>query len=991
MTDYIISIAKEENQLVDTYIGILTDGQKIYFISFNNSELVETNLIPLNKTTFKELISVYISLEKRNLSSQNLLNDFSIANEVTKNLTIKLYNLLNKPSGKTNMLHSEWARLFKLASHNQNNNQAIIKRDRILSQCLSLDVDDLNQSHSLFAIQTAYSIIIKLVAYYMVDGVFFSHSDLKFKNFQKLGSSELRSRLEHIENGDIFKDLGIYNLLEGDFFSWYVYDGAWDSELYEVILECIKTLSIYDNNQLIFAKGNIHDLFIDLYESIIPKEVRHSLGEYYTPNWLSEHVLQNTPLEDNWNGLDPCAGSGTFILQMIKKIINDTEDKKNIISEITTRIKAIDINPVAVLTCRINYFIAISKYIDIEQMDTIEIPVYLGDSAYVPLITIEENITFINHTIFTQKGEIYFSLPESILSNWSKLQLLVPEIESSIVDLNKEEAVQQIILLVKEDDRTSLVLNKVEEFIANLIHLEKQNWDRIWIRIIIGFLRIATLGKFSLIIGNPPWIDWKVLPDGYRETIKNICIDRHLFSGDSHTGGINLNICALIVNVVTNNWLKQEGILAFLMPKSILFQPSYSGFRKLTQNDGVNLKYIKIVDWSKSGNPFSPVTEKFVTYYIKKTHDKQMKFIPTIKNILNKGSSLKNSRNDKLIDIQLKLSEDKCFATFNKAPFNNFVFSDDKDKLDYIINISGKSYYKGRVGLGLYPKELLLFKIKEVINKSKVVVENYQGKATEKKFMQKTNILDTKYLHPVIEGPNIEKFAIKNIQYYSPFPYLKEDRKKPISSNVLKKDSKNLYNYYLANKDRMVKTDYNSKIQGNKGEFYSLTRVGSYSFAKYRVIYRNNTKWVATVIEDAVTALSESKSYLLLDHACSISENINGKYITKDEAHYICAILNSDIVNDLIINSSDSRSFKSDVPIELKKYDETHWIHKSLSLISNEAHKKNINEKTRQEILDILVKLYIDEFILNHDTKDLHIDANTYIQDNKELKFLTVI
>lgn len=76
---------------------------------------------------------------------------------------------------------------------------------------------------------------------------------------------------------------------------------------------------------------------------------------------------------------------------------------------------------------------------------------------------------------------------------------------------------------------------------------------------IIGYIRVSS-AKFDFIAGNPPWVDWKYLPEKYKETLKKICIDKHLFSGDNFTGGINLNICALITNVVANNWLKEEGI-----------------------------------------------------------------------------------------------------------------------------------------------------------------------------------------------------------------------------------------------------------------------------------------------------------------------------------------------------------------------------------------------------------------------------------------------
>ena len=33
------------------------------------------------------------------------------------------------------------------------------------------------------------------------------------------------------------------------------------------------------------------DLLKKLYQQLFPKSVRHDLGEYYTPDWLAEHLL----------------------------------------------------------------------------------------------------------------------------------------------------------------------------------------------------------------------------------------------------------------------------------------------------------------------------------------------------------------------------------------------------------------------------------------------------------------------------------------------------------------------------------------------------------------------------------------------------------------------------------------------------------------------------------------------------------------------------
>ena len=199
-----------------------------------------------------------------------------------------------------------------------------------------------------------------------------------------------------------------------------------------------------------------------------------------------------------------------------------------------------------------------------------------------------------------------------------------------------------------------------------------------------------------------------------------------------------------------------------------------------------------------------------------------------------------------------------------------------------------------------------------------------------------------------------------------------------------------LSKYYVNNKKNLVKTNYNSKIQGSKGEFYSLTRVGDYSFSEYRVIYRNNTKWVSTVVKDSITDWGESKSFLLLDHACSISQTNTGDFITKNEAHYICAILNSSIVVDLIMNSSDSRSFKSDITLNIKRFNQNSWIHNALSVLSENAHNHTIEEKIRDEFLDILVELYIDNDIKKK-KKNIFAKAMSFLSNHSnQLNFIAL-
>ena len=75
------------------------------------------------------------------------------------------------------------------------------------------------------------------------------------------------------------------------------------------------------------------------------------------------------------------------------------------------------------------------------------------------------------------------------------------------------------------------------------------------------------------------------------------------------------------------------------------------------------------------------------------------------------------------------------------------------------------------------------------------------------------------------------------------------------------------------------------------------------------------------------------------NHAVSICEDSNGNYISLDEAHYICCILNSPIASQYTLQSSDSRSFPIRPRIKIPKFNPTDRVHTEIASLSKEAHE----------------------------------------------------
>ena len=514
--------------------------------------------------------------------------------------------------------------------------------------------------------------------------------------------------------------------------------------------------------------------------------------------------------------------------------------------------------------------------------------------------------------------------------------------------------------LVKSEELTDLIKKEIYRLSSVLVDLEKRRWNGIWARILTNYLTTANLGKFDIIIGNPPWVDWKSLPSGYRNKIKSLCISRKLFSGDKVTGGINLNICALISNVVAENWLSDKGVLGFLMPEPLISQQSYEGFRNLYLSDGSRLYFKKFTNWTKAGHPFKPVTQKFLTFYMTKEPMDYTSGIDVDWFI----SRQKNFDNCEMLPLPL----DECFdvqkgiAATCHSTKNFFVYVDSRKQLKEFMSVAGESEYIGREGIEFYPQEMMIFEESGLPSTQTCTsLRNIQIKKSKYHIPQTIELLETKYLHPLIKGVDIFPFHINLSGYIVPFPYDERNTRVPIQLNELIHTAPMLATFYQKHKDLILsQTAYNERIIGKEGEFYKLARVGAYSFAENYVVFRDNTRWGASVISFVDTSWGGKKRPLFQNHAVSICEDSKGNFITLDEAYYICGIMNTPVAFQYVLNSSDSRSFPIRPRLYIPKYDGDNLLHRRISKLSKIAHQKYNDEKIIKRIVLQLNSLYIE-------------------------------
>lgn len=962
LKNYISAVSSE---LDNEVIGFLTDGLSLYEIRSFNGVIVSTSgKLRITDKTLLTISRNIVSLEQAALTSENLIRDFcggSFEGVLFNLARILNLILLDKSTPKTLMLKSEWEGLFRLAHEDRSQQKRIEERRDVLSEIFQSKLDNASSEYqALFALHSAYAIVLKFLAYRVVSDLRFGKPLQNYKDQLSAQSKVLRSFCASLEDGEIFRQIGILNLLEGDFFSWYCDANQWNDDLANEIKEILEILGRYEDISKIFSTVDAIDLFRDLYEATVPRVVRASFGEIYTPLWLAEHIIKSSVTEVNWSVLDPCCGSGTFIIAAISQMRkeNRSATRDELLKKILLRISAIDLNPLGVLTTRINYFIHISDLLP-KSLHKLVIPVFLGDASYVPEKVYISDVECLRYELKTLKEPICVDLPTSIVKNTSKFVEVMYKYEGFVRSKDAVSASNLLFLCLNKKDRKQEIQKVINRLTNQLVSLEKKGWNGIWARILTNFLTTACLKDFTNIIGNPPWIDWKNLPEGYRNRIKSLCIDKGLFSGAGRTGGINLNICALITHVSITSWLKEDGKLAFLMPRELSCQSSYEGWRKSV--GGTNRDFLELHDWSNAGRPFDPGSEDFMTYIIgkPKTKKKAKNILPVIRYSMKKGDKKEAHKWKNLIEAQKNLETKSSFAGQIIPNSTSYTFAETEDELCKFEKASGSCSYIGREGIEFYPQELFVFKYEEPgPSQGLVWVRNIQKAKSKYKIPSQRILLETKYLYPLVKGPFIYKFKHKYDNLVVPFPYEESDPHRPISIDRLRNESNYLLTYYQKYKSIIIsQTDFSDKIRGpDAGEFYGIARTGPYSFQKFRVAFRDNTKWRAVVVSSTKMPWGENKNFVFQNHAVSICERSDKSgYITEDEAHYICAILNSPTVEKFIYASSDARSFKIRPPVFIPRYNIKNVLHAKLSNISRMAH---LSPDNIDEILPIIDELY---------------------------------
>jgi hypothetical protein len=171
---------------------------------------------------------------------------------------------------------------------------------------------------------------------------------LKFivKDFEILSDDNLNLRKFKELEENINSKLNNTNIIEFEYFTpIYLIS---EKEDLTIFAELIYKIS----NHFFKSKINPINIFDYLFQNIFSPLFRHKSGEYYTPPFLVKKMVEETYSFGDLV-LDPCCGSGNFLVGIIKGIISQKRSEKEKIVAIN-RIWGFDINPISIYLSKIN-------------------------------------------------------------------------------------------------------------------------------------------------------------------------------------------------------------------------------------------------------------------------------------------------------------------------------------------------------------------------------------------------------------------------------------------------------------------------------------------------------------------------------------------------------------------------------------------------------------------------------------------------------------
>ena len=593
--------------------GCAFDGSWVVYVMWERGAWRDMRPLRVDRASLAPLVDSLESLATgRGLTADNLEEDFGPDADSARAAIHALYRVFDPgpPPGRTLAMFGQWQ--IDLGNASGPFSASDLNEWNELCGRLGLPDSASAAPKVLFCLQAYYALVSKLVALVILEGA--TQTTL----VEELRLPTIREGFRRLESGTRATPTGTSNVVEPGVFSWYV--GERHEDLEHALESMVSTATEYSAEIVEVTPSVVRDVLKDLYQRLLPRSIRHRLGEFYTPDWLAQWVVSEATgsaerLEPSKRVLDPACGSGTFLVETISRMIRTagSRDPRRTLHQILENVVGFDLSPLAVQASKVNYMLALSpllRYANPEE--PITIPVFLADSVSPPRRggLLEGDV----YRFDTSEGP--WRMP-SALAESHCLPALGVLMQEGLSDADecgerwfRKELLNRIPLV---EERDAKVIDDASRLYLKLRDLHKADRDGMWWQLITNAFAPRLQPRFDYVLGNPPWVSWETLPEAYRRSNDELWCAYGLrpdIPPDRRQASTNvrIDISMLFVARCLDSFLKDDGRLGFVITASI-FQSELAGrgFRRRQLGPDKSYRFVHIDDMS-SLNVFEGAT-----------------------------------------------------------------------------------------------------------------------------------------------------------------------------------------------------------------------------------------------------------------------------------------------------------------------------------------------------------------------------------------------
>jgi hypothetical protein len=387
--------------------------------------------------------------------------------------------------------------------------------------------------------------------------------------------------------------------------------------------------------------------------------------------------------------------------------------------------------------------------------------------------------------------------------------------------------------------------------------------------------------------------------------------------------------------------VKDSARLGFLITQEVFkSKEAGEGFRRFRLGDKELFKVMKAHDLV-TVQPFEGAANKTAMIVVKKD---DATAYPVPYTVWSRKKGVGKIPADITLDrALLYLQKKKLIAHPIGSPTGSWQTISESQK--GLKTVEGENAYQAKLGARVEPYGVFWLSIKEVLSNKDLIVSN-QPELGKRKIERVEERIESDLVFPAVRGADVERWnATPNIYVLMSQDPIKSE---PYTEQHMKREWPRSYGYLSRFKNILLTRGSKTVRQfAERTAFYAMFGIGPYTVARYKVIWKRMANdMFAAVISQHKTPFGYKTIIPTDTTSLFATEN-------EDEAHYLCAIINSTPVREFIKSySSAGRGFGAPSVMNhvgIPKFDPKNKLHQKLSELSKTLHEL----KTAGNVSDI--------------------------------------